>query len=180
MKIIALAVAASLMLAGCQRSSTVRDTEVNRWVLLDGAQLQLLQPLPVRAGKARVFVQDGAVRGGFNQYDTHCAFEIDSIDHDGMTIEPDTFQVVRVQRSVVQVVQSGPLRLAGLWQVNAGLDGFGSSSYHDGYHFWIYSERQPEVMRMTCYGVFAPPGELQPPSLEDVRRALGGLAEIRR
>ena len=42
MKIIALAVAASLMLAGCQRSSTVRDTEVDRWVLLDGAQLQLL------------------------------------------------------------------------------------------------------------------------------------------
>ena len=24
---------------------------------------------------------------------------------------------------------------------------------------------------MTCFGVYAPPGELQPPSLEDIRRA---------
>lgn len=180
MKIVLLAVAAALVLVGCQRSSTVRDTEINRWVSLDGAQLEVRQPLPVRAGKARVFVQDGTVRGGFNSFDTHCAFEIDSIDHDGVTIEPDTFQVVRVQRTVVQVVQSEPLRVAGSWILNAGLNGFGSSSYYEGYHFWIYSERQPEVMRMTCFGVYAPPGELQPPSLEDIRRALGGLVEIAR
>jgi hypothetical protein len=180
MKIIVLAVAISLLLAGCQRSATVRDSQINRWVLLDGAQLQVRQALPVAAGKARVFVQDGVVSGGFDNYRTHCAFEIDNIDHDGATIEPDIFQVVRVQHTLVPVVQARPLMIAGPWRA-AGIDGFGgSSSYHEGYHFWIYSERQPQVMRMSCYGVYAQPYELEPPTLADIRNALGGLAEIRR
>ena len=179
MKIVVLVVAVSLMVAGCQRSSTVRDPVSRGWVLLDGAQLQVRQPLPVSAGKARVFVQDGVVTGGFDNYRTHCAFEIDSIDHDGVNIEPDTFQIVRVQHTLVPVVQARPLMVAGPWRVNAGIDG-GSSSYHEGYHFWIYSERQPEVMRMSCYGVYAQPYELEPPTLPDIRRALGGLAEIHR
>ncbi len=157
----------------------VRDSQLDRWVLLDGAQLQVRQALPVSAGKARVFVQDGAISGGYDNYRPHCAFEIESIDHDGVTIEPDTFQIVRVQRTLVQVVQARPLRLAGLWR--AGINGFGgSSSYHEGYHFWIYSERQPQVMRMSCYGVYAQPYELHPPTLAEIGVALGGLAGIER
>ena len=150
-------------------------------MLLDGAQLQVLQALPVSAGKARVFVQDGVISGGYDNYRPHCAFEIESIDHNGVTIEPDTFQVVRVQHSLVQVVQARPLTVAGPWRTFAGINGFGgSSSYHEGYHFWVYSERQPEVMRMSCYGVYAQPYELEPPTLAEIGHALGGLAEIRR
>ena len=179
MKIIVLVVAVSLVLAGCQRSATVRDPGSRGWVLLDGARLQVRQALPVSAGKARVFVQDGFVTGGFDNYRAHCAFEIESIDHDGGTIEPDTFQIVRVQHTLVPVVQARPLMVAGPWHVNADVNG-GSSSYHEGYHFWIYSERQPEVMRMSCYGVYAQPYELEPPTLVEIRRALGDLAEIHR
>ena len=180
MKIVVLVVAISLLLAGCQRSSTVRDPSVRGWVPLDGAQLQLRQSLPLSAGKARVFVQDGVVTGGFDNYRTHCAFEIESVDHSGVTIEPDTFQIVRVQRTLVRVVRAQPLMVAGLPLALGGLDGGGSSSYHEGYHFWIYSERQPEVMRMSSYGVYAQPYELEPPTLVDIRHALGDLAEIHR
>lgn len=180
MKILIIALAATLFLVGCQRSSTVRDAEINRWVLLDGAQLHVRQPLPVAAERARVFIQDGAVRGGFNNYKTHCAFEIESIDHDGVMIEPDTFQIVRVQHSLVRVVQAQPRIYASLRFAFVGLGGGGSSSYHEGYHFWVYSERQPEVMRMSCYGVYAQPYELEAPTLAEIRDALGGLAEIQR
>lgn len=179
MRFIVLAVTMSLLLAGCQSSSTVRDSEINRWVLLDGAQLQVRQALPVSAGKARVFVQDGVISGGYDNYRPHCAFEIESIDHDGVTIEPDTFQIVRVQRTLVQVVQAQPLRFAGPWRASLN-GGGGSSSYHDGYHFWLYSERQPQVMRMSCYGVYAQPYELYPPTLAEIGTALGGFAEIER
>lgn len=180
MKIIVLVVAVSLLLTGCQRSSTVRDPGSRSWVLLDGAQLQVRQALPVSAGKARVFVQDGFVTGGFDNYRTHCAFEIESVDHNGVTIEPDTFQILRVQRSLVRVVQAQPLMVAGLSLAFGGIEGGGSGSFHEGFHFWIYSERQPEVMRMSCYGVYAQPYELEPPTLVEIRRALGGLAEIHR
>ena len=181
MKTMVLAVAVSLLLAACQRSATILDPAVRGWVSLDGARLQVHQPLPVAAGRARVFVQDGNVTGGgFNGYRTHCAFEIESIDHAGVTIEPDTFQIVRVQHTVVQVVQARPLMMAGLSHAFAGLGGAGSSSYHEGFHFWIYSERQPDVRRMSCYGVYAQPYELYPPTLEEISVALGGLAVIER
>ena len=70
--------------------------------------------------------------------------------------------------------------VAGLSHALAGFGGSGSSSYHEGFHFWIYSERQPDVRRMSCYGVYAQPYELYPPTLEEIRVALGGLAVIER
>lgn len=187
MKLLFPLVAAALLLAGCQQSATVRDSQAGGFVALDGAQLRLIEPLRVAAGRARVFIQDGGVpgdsrpllRGGFDQYRPHCAIEIDSVDHDGVTIEPDTFQIVRVQHSLQQVVERVPRLFASLDV--AGLFGRdGSSSYHEGYHLTLYSERQPGVMRMSCYGVYAQPYELYPPTLGEMRAALAGVAEIRR
>ena len=49
---------------------------------------------------------------------------------------------------------------------------------YSGYHFWLASEKQPDVRRMTCYGVYAEAGDLSPPTLAEIRRALRGVAEI--
>ena len=161
----------------------MRDTGAGRYVPLDGRQVQLREPLPVAASKARVFLQQGrdgrarAMSGGFDQYRPHCAFEIRSVDHQGVTIQPDTFQIVRVQHSLQQVVEARRLQVAatdlafiGPWS--------NSSSYHEGYHFTLYSERQPEVMRMSCYGAYAQPYELQPPTLAEIEAALSGYAVL--
>jgi hypothetical protein len=47
-----------------------------------------------------------------------------------------------------------------------------------GYHLWLGSDRQPDVMRMTCRGAFDDINRADPPSLEEVRRALGEVAEL--
>lgn len=172
---------AFFVLAACQNTSTtVRQSSTsNVYQQLEGAGLVLKQDVAVSAGKARAFVQDGDVRSGFDSYKPHCAFEISTINHDGFVIEADTFAITRVQGQMLQVVSIEPIRLAGL-QLAGGLGGSGgSSSYYDGYHFWLSSVKQPEVRRLSCFGVYAQPYELYPPTLEDIRQVLGSLAEIR-
>jgi len=178
---------AALFLGACQQSATVRESWGAGFVQLSGSELVLKQQLRIPAGKARVFVQDGGsadapsrvLSGGFDHYRPHCGFEIESVDHAGVLIEPDTFRITRVQGSLQQVVQSKPVQVAGLWLMG-GMDSPGASSYHQGYHFWLSSERQPQVRRMSCYGVFAEPYDLYPPTLQEIRQALGQIAEIRR
>jgi hypothetical protein len=179
MKKCLLVVSVMFFLAGCQNSSTVREAAgANNFVSLEGARLVLKQPLSIGPAKARVFLQNGAAGYGFDSYQPHCAFEIASINHEGAVIEADTFAITRVQGSVQQVVSAEPARLAGLWLIG-GLDGGGSQSYYSGYHFWLSSMDQPGVRRMSCYGVYAQPYELYPPTMQEIRQALGAIAEIR-
>ena len=175
------AIVATLVLGGCQLGSSamVRDaTRVDSFTQFEGASLVLNQDLKLAAGKARVFVQNGLVSGGFDSYQPHCALEIDSVRHDGATIQAGSFTVTRVQLSIQRVVSAEPVRLAAS-RLASGIGGGGSQSYYKGYHFWLTSADQPQVRRMSCYGVYAQPYELFPPTVEEIRQALGGIAEIR-
>jgi hypothetical protein len=168
-----------LILSACQKSLGVRESAAGAdFVQLQGAELVLHSPLLVPAGNARVYVQGGRAGAGFDQYKPHCAFEIQRVDHSGFTIKPDTFRITLVQGSLQSVVMLEPIKVAGLHL--AALYDRGGSAYHEGYHFWLASERQPEVRRMTCYGTYAEPPDLQPPTLQEIRGALGGIAELRR
>jgi hypothetical protein len=173
---------ACLVLGACQMGSSlmVRDTAgVNTFTQLEGASLVLNQELNLRAGKARIFVQNGEVSGGFDSYQPHCAFEIDSVRHEGATIEAGTFTITRVQGSVQPVVSAAPVRLAAMPMVSGIAGGGGSQSYYEGFHLWLSSADQPQVRRVSCFGVYAQPYELYPPTVAEIRHALGSVAEIR-
>ena len=181
MKFLIVILSAGLVLAGCQGGSSafVRDaTGDDKFVQLEGAGIVLNQELNIAPGKARVFVQNGEVSAGFDSYQTHCAFEITSVRHEGVSINPDTFIISKVQRDIQQVVKARPVQVAGL-SLASGLGGSGAQSYYDGYHFWLTSANQPQVRRMSCFGVYAQPYELFPPTMVEIRQALGSLAEIR-
>lgn len=188
MKTLLVLLSSALLLAGCGGDALVRDDAAGAYVGLTGAEVQLIVPVKVAAGKARVFIQGGDVPrnrnpyigGGFNQYRPHCAFEIRNVDHDGVIIEPDTFRIVRTQESLQEVVQAPGRQFAGLGlMIGSGVWG-GGASYHLGYHFTLYSERQPDVMRMSCYGVYAERYDLYAPTVGEIRAALRGVAEIHR
>jgi hypothetical protein len=171
---------AGFLLSGCEGGgSTVREaSSADRYVDLAGGTVNLRQPLPVRAGQARVFLQHGKVSSGVDFYAPQCDFEIRSVKHQGVTIQPDIFRILRVQHVMEQVVQAdSPIKVASLNL--AGLDdSAGISQYFEGYHFWLESPKQPQVMRMSCYGVHAEPGVLQPPTLNEIRATLGDIASI--
>lgn len=171
-----------LLLAGCRGGgSSVREAgSVDRYIDLEGGRVVLHEPLRVSAGEARVFLQAGKVVGAANAYAPQCAFEIDRVDHQGVDIQPDTFRITGVEYVMEEIVRAeSPLRVASL--TLAGIDdGGGASQYFEGYHFWLASPRQPNVLRMTCLGVFADPGDLYAPTLQEIRATLGDIATIER
>lgn len=172
----ALALYAAL-LSGCIGGATVReDTRVNRYIDLVGGRIELLQPLQVPSGKARVFLQNGRVRPGFDFYAPHCSFEIRSVEHDGISIAPDNFEITRVTHEMTEIVQARTLRVAAL--LLSGVDDNGISQYFEGYHFRLNSPVQTQVLRMSCFGVHAEPGDLWPPTLREIRATLGDIARL--
>lgn len=179
-----LLTALAVALSACQTNSTVRDESSAVYRNLQGATLSLKTPLEVPAGRARVFVQAGEaviggsrLRGSFDQYRPHCAFEIDALHDEPFVIRPDNFRVTQVQHSLEKVVQANGVKMAGLLLV-MGLDGIGAGGAHEGYHLWLSSQDQPAVRRISCYGAYADLPDLQAISLGEIRSALGKLAEL--
>ena len=171
-----------VFVAGCQTSSTVRESAGGPFVGLQNATVVLQQDIIIPARRSRVFLQDGGatdgsaiVSGSFDSYRPHCAIEIASIDHSGFPVNATTFQVTRVQRTTTQIVRNSRILVASA----GGISGGGSASYYDGYHFWLASDAEPEVRRMSCYGVFAQPYELYPPTIAEINAAIRGVAELR-
>jgi len=93
-------------------------------------------------------------------------------------VNPDDFLIQQVQALTTEVVQLKTIKVAAL-QLAFGMDGDdGASQMFEGYHFWLQSQKQPQVLRMSCYGVFEEPGWLRPPTLLEIRATLGDIASI--
>jgi len=172
----------SLLLMACQPGGLLKlsDSDDRKIYSLEGSQLSLNRALEVGAEKARVFIQDGTARIGYNvsEYDTQCNFEVDSIAHQGLTIEPDIFLVRKVQLVLEPVVLKQPVKVAALSLAGMDVDSGGVSASFMGYHFWLDSPRQPQVRRMTCHGTYAEPADLRPPTLQEIRETLGSIARF--
>lgn len=169
------------LITGCQHNATVREkTGVDTYLGLTGGVVQLLEPLHVAPGRARIFLQRGEIHRKYsvNEYVPQCSFEVDSVAHMGMTIEPDTFRITGVQRILEEVVYLRKRHVAS--QSIAMFEDTGAALVFAGYHFWLDSPRQPGVMRLTCHGTYADLPEAQPPTLLEIHEALGKVAQISR
>ncbi len=147
-----------------------------------GYRLVLHRPVTVPPERARVFIQEGRVTGtGFDSYRVSCNLEVRRLSERPQVIEPDTFVVNRVQAFFEEVARNrwSPRRLAGLGLAGGEVDS-GLSDIFRGWHFWLHSPRQPDVIRLTCRGVFAAPWEAVPPTLEEIAEALGAVATLKR
>jgi hypothetical protein len=179
MRILVLAVAGIVFLSGCaglNLGGSVSD--LNRDLRGKQVSFVLNQEITIRPGKARSVFQDGIVTGATNAYRPFCILEVDSVDHSGYPVAAETFEVARIQRSTVQIVSRDDRRLASASLRLGRFDG-GTQRFHDGYHFWLKSDKQPGVSRLTCYGVYAAPVDLRPPTLEEINATLGAIGMLR-
>ncbi|WP_456404583.1 hypothetical protein [Thiolapillus sp.] len=173
MKPVVLTLLSSLALAGC--SSWLPDYSDED----SGHRLILHKPLTVSPGNARVFLQQGKMLPSlaFNQYEIGCSFEVRNLSEQPQSIEADTFVVNRVQHLVEEVASWRPVVLASLTLAGAEVDTSPPDIFL-GYHFWLHSEQQPDVLRMTCRGAFAEPWEAEYPTLGEIAAALGDYASL--
>jgi hypothetical protein len=179
MRIPLLAFLTTVLLLGCRAEPMLRGaSDLTRDLRQKDVRFVLNQDVSVPAGQARLFLQDGAIVGGRSFYRPHCNLEIDSVSHSGFPISAGSFEVTRVQRTTVQIASTELPRLAATTMVWGSLRS-SSDRFFDGYHFWLVSETQPAVMRLTCYGIYERPGRLRPPTLQDIEIVLGQVGALR-
>ena len=174
-----LAVAAPLALAACA-AAVKGDVSSPYYAVPVGSTVELHRSVTIPPGRTRVFIQNGVVSTGFDSYRTSCALEITELDRDDpQIVEPDTFRVRDVQRiSLEEVVEAAPLRLAALGGLLRVADDGGAPMVYEGWHLWLESPRQPGVRRLSCRGEFADVAVAEPPSIREIRDALGDLATL--
>jgi hypothetical protein len=161
--------------------ATIRDERSPYSRIPVGSTVILNQPLEIPRYHARVFIQDGRVvsKSGLNQYYPHCNFEVRTVSDGAARIESDRFLVTGIRLDEVQVVRRpGPLLMASLVLVDGGEDGGGPPPTSRLVHYRLHSERQPDVMRLTCHGGMAEQWEVAYPSLAEIREVLGGIVTL--
>jgi hypothetical protein len=168
-------VAAAVLLAGCQQAP-VRDEASHDSRVSVGSSFVLHESLSVPAGHARVFLQGGKVvaKKKLDLYRPHCDFEVRSVSDGSLRIAPDSFLVTKVIVYEEEVVsRPQPLRYAAYPMVRvSGGDGSFSLITRFVRHN-LSSEKQPEVMRLTCHGGLDMPFYARTPGIAEIRQALG-------
>lgn len=131
---------------------------------------ELQQPVSIDADSTRVFLQNGQAGNGFNHFEQHCRLEVKTLKPIKQILSPDIFKVTRVQLGEEMIAASNqPLLLARL--DSPTLYAMGASDNEppetmDLIHFYLHSERQPDVYRLTCAG------SLSNGSLQDYPRSI--------
>ncbi len=170
MKTIVIAILA-LCLDGC---AIPRGVDGGRFGTLPvGTHVLLRVPLEVAANHTRVFIQNGRVSGARNEYAVFCAFELRMLAERARQIEADDFLITAVRPGFTEVVMDWRPR-----QLASATDGYSPAMISRYFHYRLGSARQPDVMRLSCYGAFDDPPWAYPPTIAEIRATLQGIAEL--
>ncbi|MEJ2405584.1 MAG: hypothetical protein P8171_15035 [Candidatus Thiodiazotropha sp.] len=168
-----------LILTACSHPSNRAQDITNPYLPPSvGDRVSLLEPLTLLGETTRIFLQDGKAMTltAFDRYKPNCNFEVRTLKPEPQTIEPDEFIIKRVQSLMVEVVRHEVPDRGGLMRV--GMDDSGSTLVTRGYHLWLESEKQPDVMRLSCRGAFDDMWNATPPSIQEIEQTLGLLARL--
>ena len=174
-----IAVLAALTLSACALLEVEPDTASPFYVVPEGSVLEIHQPLTIRAGTTRVWLQRGRAGAGQDWWHPACNLEVNTLDRErDQTIAPGRFEVVRVQPTQYTQLQTPPA-VAMPVAVRAGdYNGGGVTWTWLGQYLWLSSAEQPDVRRLTCVGVYSRPFEARQPSIDQIREALGTVATL--
>ncbi len=141
-----------------------------------GSTLLVKKPIEVPGGATRIFLQRGELfrKADFDRYHPSCSLELRKLAEVARVIQPGSFTISKVQRLMQEVVRR-EAPAPGLMRVD--YEG-GKPMVVHGYHLWLGSAEQPDVMRMTCRGYFDDLNRAEPPSLNDVFESMGDYAEL--
>jgi hypothetical protein len=173
-----IAIVMALLLTACaQRYMVKNDLDYAYNLPPVGSTLVIKKPIKVPGGATRIFLQRGELfrKADFDRYYPSCSLELRKLADTAREIQPGRFIVSKVQRLMQEVVRRDAPE-SGLMKVD--YDSGGKPMVVHGYHLWLGSAEQPDVMRMTCRGYFNDINRAEPPSLNDVFGSLGDYAEL--
>jgi len=169
-----------VVLAGCAGSGTLYEPASALFGA--GATVELQRDLEIPADRTRVFFQRGKLLpgGSFDQYYPSCDLEVRTLQPEAQLVEKDRFMVTRVEygQEAVARVEGEALQVAA---IGIGIGSGGGLWWDRGesifryVRIWLHSERQPDVMRLTCRGAWEDYFRASPPNDVEIRIALGDI-----
>jgi hypothetical protein len=171
--------AALTLLTACQTMSYVGDESSPYYMVPVGSRVTLNRDLVIPADKAGVFLQNGQEQPfvQLNAYHPHCKFEVKRVLDTPQTVRADEFVITKMVQSIEHSVQV-PQRLAAMTVVANTTDG-GPSVEAFVTRLNLRSERQPEVLRLSC-GHWDYRGQTTAVhlSIQQIRKALGDVITL--
>lgn len=115
-----------------------------------GSKLVLLQSIEIPAETASVYIQDGKVKtfNDINRYSAYCNFEVNTRMEVRQTVKADEFKIIRHRQDYHQVSSGGATRYVSLVQMDDDAGGAMAIVYET--VLYLKSDKQPDVLRMTC------------------------------
>jgi len=166
------------MLAGCANPERY-GADSPHYGYPGGGRFTLNQPLEIEANAATARLQFGRVvaRNAVQEEEPHCIFEVNTVLDRPQRVEPDTFEITGVRRSITTF--SGMPALFGTMRVGFDRDGSPSHIYYKT-EFSLRSARQPDVRAMTCQSNQMTPGIaiMRHLTVAEIRQALGHVFSL--
>jgi hypothetical protein len=139
-----------------------------------GSSLTLNQSIHVAANSLSVYMQDGSIKpySAINKYYPHCKFELYTLSEQARTVQPDTFNIVRVMDET-DLSSSRATMFASLRTADGDPDG-GPSIVTFTTSMYLKSKTQGDVYRMTCMH-WDLINESRYLSIAEMRKAMGNI-----
>lgn len=170
----------TLALAGCQSLSSYpvdspwyQPPPGSRWVLN--------QAVEIPPNSATLHFQFGKIVGGVQEFEPNCVFELRTVKETPQRVEPDVFEVTKV-RSGSSIYRAARRSTPGLMQASWGSDDTGSIRYYYKTEMFLRSEKQPDVLLLTCQHAWDTGSSFQyerSPTVAEMRQALGSYFTLK-
>ena len=164
------------LVSGCS-VAVMKDLDSQYYRVPVGSLLTINQMIEIPRGTARVYIQHGEVSGKINQYDTNCNLRSRVVERDRrQKVEPGTYRVSHVGYEV-ELVRAEPVSQPSADMQVATIAEGGSVMVSEAYHLYLDGP-DPNLERLTCRGAYTDQHQAQPPSINEIRKALGAVMTL--
>ncbi len=163
------------VLAGLTSCSTSRIHQQNAYPTA-GTKIVLHKSLSVLPDRAGLFIQNGENKGGnHNRFEPFCYIRFHNVSDEKRTIKADTFEVIN-SRIETRLIARNTKPLAPPYNnVSFRLVDSTPSDILEVLTMQIRSKSQPNIHLLECGGIENSPSEVEPPTPEDVKTAMGSI-----
>lgn len=139
------------LMAACSLSDS-KDEASYYYAVPVGSSIRLNQALVIKGDQVAIYVQDGELMSydEVDKYQPNCKFEIYTMSEQSRTVQPDTFEIIKVVDEIESssIKEEVYLADASHAYVFGALDR--SYVYNYATMMFLRSEKQKDVYRMTC------------------------------
>lgn len=167
-----------LALSSCSTWSTGDRENLLGYYPPAASKIILHKPLKVRADRAGLYIQDGQNKGGaHSRFEPFCYIRFVNVKQAPRVIQPDIFYVSSSHLEARLVASRNQFQTP-YRTISYRLIDDTPSDIVEVVTMRIVSAKQPSVYLLECGGVENAPAELEPPTITDIRRAMGNLMTL--